>query len=457
MNPKMTGVVVSREYATRVKKKSFLVITFVVPILFAAMCCMPALIMMFSKDEGKLIAVVDKSDIVMPVLESTKAVQYADCSNMSIDSLKAQFAELPYSALLYISPIDESKSVTVNTFSVKPVSEGILASLDASITGAVQNYRIEQYDIEGLGEILEEVKPKIDIKSYTISEDGSDKASNTKVYMILSLALGMVIFMFVTMFSSSVMQSVIEEKQSKVVEVLLSSVDSIDLMFGKIIGVALVALTQFLLWIILTVMIVSAVFFFVGTDRLMGEDGQAVVSSMSDPALTGMTEMAGMDAAGAAASSDFGELQEIMQTLSSIDIPQILICFIIFFIFGYLLYASLFAAIGSAVENAEDSNQLQIPLTIPLILAYFIAIYSWNAPDSALAVWGSMIPFTSPIVMLSRIPFGVPSWQIWLSVALLVLTFAAMGWMSAKIYRVGILTSGKKATWKDLWKWVRQK
>lgn len=457
MNPKMTGVVVSREYATRVKKKSFLVITFVVPILFAAMCCLPALIMMFSKDEGKLIAVVDKSEIVMPVLESTKAVQYADCSNMCIDSLKAQFAELPYSALLYVSPIDENKSVTVNTFSVKPVSEGILASLDARITGAVQNYRIEQYDIEGLGEILEEVKPKIDIKSYTISEDGSDKASNAKVYMILSLALGMVIFMFVTMFSSSVMQSVIEEKQSKVVEVLLSSVDSIDLMFGKIIGVALVALTQFLLWIILTVVIVSAVFFFVGTDKLMGEDGQTVVSSMSDPALTGMTGMTGIDAAEAAAPSDFGELQEVMQTLSSIDIPQILVCFIIFFIFGYLLYASMFAAIGSAVENAEDSNQLQIPLTVPLMLAYFIAIYSWNAPDSALAIWGSMIPFTSPIVMLSRIPFGVPSWQIWLSIALLILTFAAMGWISAKIYRVGILTSGKKATWKDLWKWVRQK
>lgn len=454
MNPKMTAVVVSREYSTRVKKKSFLIITFVVPILFAAMCCLPALIMMFSRDEGKLIAVVDKSGIVIPALESTKAVQYADCSNMSIDSLKAQFAELPYSALLYVSPIDENKSVTVNTFSVKPVSEGILASLDASITGTVQDYRIEQYGIEGLGEILEEVKPEIDIKSYTISEDGSDKASNTKVYMILSLALGMVIFMFVTMFSSSVMQSVIEEKQSKVVEVLLSSVDSIDLMFGKIIGVALVALTQFLLWIVLTAVIVSAVFFFVGTDKLMGEEGQAVVATMTDPAVTGMSAVPGPEVA---APSELGELQEVMQTLSSIDIPQILVCFLLFFIFGYLLYASMFAAIGSAVENAEDSNQLQIPLTIPLMLAYFIAIYSWNAPDSALAIWGSMIPFTSPIVMLARIPFGVPSWQIWLSVALLVLTFAAMGWMSAKIYRVGILTSGKKATWKDLWKWVRQK
>ena len=454
MNPKMTAVVVSREYSTRVKKKSFLIITFVVPILFAAMCCLPALIMMFSRDEGKLIAVVDKSGIVIPALESTKAVQYADGSNMRIDSLKAQFAELPYSALLYVSPIDENKSVTVNTFSVKPVSEGILASLDASITGTVQDYRIEQYGIEGLGEILEEVKPEIDIKSYTISEDGSDKASNTKVYMILSLALGMVIFMFVTMFSSSVMQSVIEEKQSKVVEVLLSSVDSIDLMFGKIIGVALVALTQFLLWIVLTAVIVSAVFFFVGTDKLMGEEGQAVVATMTDPAVTGMSAVPGPEVA---APSEIGELQEVMQTLSSIDIPQILVCFLLFFIFGYLLYASMFAAIGSAVENAEDSNQLQIPLTIPLMLAYFIAIYSWNAPDSAWAIWGSMIPFTSPIVMLARIPFGVPSWQIWLSVALLVLTFAAMGWMSAKIYRVGILTSGKKATWKDLWKWVRQK
>lgn len=455
MDFRTIGVVISREYSTRVKKKSFLVTTFVVPILFAALCCIPALIMLFNKDEAKIIAVVDKSGIVMPVLESNSEIQYADCSNYNLDSLKAKFEELPYSALLYVSELDSQKTVSASTYSTKPVSVNVLSNLESTIEIAVRDYRIEQYNIEGLREILDEVDPSIDIRTYTMGEDGEDKISESGVYMALSLVLGIIIFMFVTMFSSSVMQSVIEEKQSKVVEVLLSSVKSIDLMFGKIIGVALVALTQFLLWIVLTMAIVTVVFGVVGKDKIMGTDSTELVRQMSSAP--------GVDAAGSimpdqvTAPAEPSEIQSILQTLDNVDIPEILLFFFIFFIFGYLLYASMFAAIGSAVENAEDSNQLQVPLTVPLMLAYFIALYSWNAPDSPLAFWGSMIPFTSPIVMLARIPFGVPGWQLGLSVGLLVLTFVVMGWLSAKIYRVGILTSGKKATWKDLWRWIRQK
>lgn len=450
MDLRTTGVVISREYATRVKKKSFLVTTFLVPVLFAALCCIPVFLMMFNKDEMKVIAVYDESGIILPVLESNSEVQYADCSACVLDSLKAQFSELPYSAILHVSPLDEANSVSVSTFSTKPVGMNILSNMENKIVGAVQDYRISQYNIEGLKTILDEVKPDIEIKTYTIGEDGQEKISDTNVYMIISLVLGIIIFLFVTMFSSSVMQSVIEEKQSKVVEVLLSSIKSVDLMFGKIIGVALVALTQFVLWILLTAIIVSTVFGIVGKDKLMGTpDPTELVSQM------GVT---GADAAAAIPAPDMPEeLQTVLQTLDGINIPEILMFFFIFFIFGYLLYASMFAAIGSAVENAEESNQLQMPLTVPLMLAYFIALYAWNAPDSSLAVWGSMIPFTSPIVMLARIPFGVPAWQEWLSVAILVLTFAFMGWMSAKIYRIGILTSGKKASWKDLWKWIKQK
>lgn len=455
MDFRTIGVVISREYSTRVKKKSFLVTTFVVPILFAALCCIPALIMLFNKDEGKIIAVVDRSGIVMPALESNKEVQFADCSNCILDSLKAQFDELPYSALLYVSELDENKTVSVSTYSTKPVGISILSNLESKIELAVRDYRIEQYNIEGLKDILDEIDPVIDIKTYTIGEDGEDKISDSSVYMFLSLILGIIIFMFVTMFSASVMQSVIEEKQSKVVEVLLSSVKSIDLMFGKIIGVALVALTQFILWIVLTAAIVTAVFGIVGKDKIMGTDTAELVQPMAVPGVDADAAAAVMPDPMAAVSQP-SEFQEILQTLDNVNIPEILLFFFIFFIFGYLLYASMFAAIGSAVENAEDSNQLQLPLTVPLMLAYFIALYSWNAPDSPLAFWGSVIPFTSPIVMLARIPFGVPGWQLGLSVGLLVLTFIVMGWLSAKIYRVGILTSGKKATWKDLWKWIKQ-
>ncbi|MBQ0096713.1 MAG: ABC transporter permease [Bacteroidales bacterium] len=454
MNLRTISVVISREYETRVKKKSFLVTTFLVPVLFAALCCIPALLVLFNKDEAKEIAVVDESGIVMPVLESNSEISYVDCSSIGLDSLKAGFEESSYSAILYISAIDEDKSVSVSTYSTKPVGLSVTSGIEDKVNSAVRDYRIEQYNIEGLKQILDEVWPDIDIKNYTIGEDGEDRISSSEVYMFISLGLGVIIFMFVTMFSSSVMQSVVEEKQSKVVEVLLSSVDSVDLMFGKIIGVALVALTQFLLWIVLTTVIVSSVLGVVGKDKLTGATPTELVQQISPD---GLPADAAAALGTAAVPQEPTEMQEILQTIGNIDVSGILLAFFGFFIFGYLLYASMFAAIGSAVENAEESNKLQVPLTVPLMLAYFLALYSWNAPDSAMAVWGSMIPFTSPIVMLARIPFGVPAWQIWLSFGILVATFIVFGWLSAKIYRVGILTSGKTANWKDLWKWLKQK
>ena len=249
--------------------------------------------------------------------------------------------------------------------------------------------------------------------------------------------------MFIALFSGMVMSSVIEEKSSRVVEVLMSSVKATELMFGKIIGVALVALTQFLLWILLTLMLIGVAGGILGKDKLMGmlqdDPTTEMVSQMND----NVNLPDGMDV--------------VMSTLGNINLGQILFAFLFFFIFGYLLYASLFAAIGSAVENEGDSSQLQIPVTIPLLLAFFIAIYAFKAPDSSLVFWGSIIPFTSPIVMLARIPFGVATWELVLSMVLLVVTFVVCAWASAKIYKVGILMYGKKSTFKDLWKWLKQK
>lgn len=451
MNFNKIGIVLSKEYLTRVKKKSFLVTTFLVPVLFAAMCCVPALIMIFNKDEVKTMAVVDESGVVMSGLESTPAIQFIDCTGNTLDSLKASFDGLEYSAILYISPLDSAKNVAVSTYSKKALGMSVVESLESKVENALEDYRIGQYNIAGLKNILDEVRPDISVKSYTMDENGDDQMADSHVYMMISFLLGIVIFIFVTMFSSSVMSSVIEEKQSKVVEVLLSSVDAVDLMFGKVIGVALVALTQFVLWIALTAVLTTAVFGVVGKEALAGDGAQNITEQLA---------VAGAADAQTAAIAQMGQdnaFGEILQTLSGINIPLLLGCFLIFFVFGYLLYASMFAAIGSAVDNVDDSNQLQIPLTVPLMLGYFIAMMSWNAPDSAISVWGSMIPFTSPIVMLSRIPFGVPVWQIVLSIVLLVATFAVMAWLSAKIYRVGILTSGKKAGFKDLWKWIKQK
>ena len=242
-----------------------------------------------------------------------------------------------------------------------------------------------------------------------------------------------------------VMSSVIEEKSSRVVEVLVSSVKATELMFGKIIGIAFVALTQFLLWIVLTVAIVGVVGALAGPSLASG----------LDPAE--MSQMAGMDAGQLAGMTGSSELGVIISSLSNMHLGTILVCFLIFFVLGYMLYASLFAAIGSAVENEGDSSQLQMPVTVPLMIAFFVALYAFKAPESTLVFWCSLIPFTSPIVMLARLPYGVPAWELVLSIVLLALTFALCAWLSAKIYKVGILMFGKKTTWKDLWKWLKQK
>ena len=470
MNFKKISVVISKEYLTRVKKKSFLVTTFLVPVLFAAMCCIPALIMLFNKDEVKSIALVDDSGIVASSIKSDSAVHFIDCTANGLDSLKAGFDNVEYAAILHVSPLDSTNNVSVCTYSKKPLGMSVVENMESKVEDIVRDYRISLYNIAGLKDIMEEVRPDITVKSYTLDENGEDKVADSHVYMMISFGLGIIIFIFVSMFSATVMSSVIEEKQSKVVEVLLSSVDAVSLMFGKVIGVALVALTQFILWIVLTAVLVSAVFGIVGKEAISGVDARALVEQASGAAAIPGVDLqsssaADLQSAGTAdaqnamaqAVVENEALRDMLQTISGLNIPLLLGSFFIFFIFGYLLYASMFAAIGSAVDNVDDSNQLQIPLTVPLMLGYFIAIMSWNAPDSAIAVWGSMIPFTSPIVMLSRIPFGVPAWQLALSIALLVATFVVMAWLSAKIYRVGILTSGKKAGFKDLWKWLKQK
>ena len=444
--------IISREYLIRVKKKSFLVTTFLVPVLFAAMCILPSVIMLMAKEKGKEIAVVDQSGIAMPYLTDTKSVTYTDFSAESVEDMKATFADKGMDALVVISPIDSlSKSLTIASYSEKPLSIDLTGEINERVNDAVEDYRISQYDIADLKTIMNDIKVNVPMSTYVMDDSGEEKESSFEVPMIISMVLSMVIYLFVMMFCGMVMQSVIEEKSSRVVEVLVSSVKATELMFGKIIGVACVALTQFFLWIILTVVLIGGFSAFVGFDALMGDPAQA--EQMME--MTG--QMGGVDMAQMTASmSAEGGMGKIINTLMDFNWGQMLFAFVIYFILGYLLYASLYAAIGSAVENEADTQQLQIPLTVPLMLAFFIALYAFKAPDSSVVWWGSMIPFTSPIVMLARIPYGVPTGELVLSMILLAVTFVACGWASAKIYKIGILMFGKKTTFKDLWKWLRQ-
>lgn len=478
------NTIISREYMTRVRKKSFLLITFLGPIFFAAICILPSLIMTFSEEDTKTVAVVDQSGIVADKCHDDKLFRFEDYSNCSPDSLRNNFGNLDVDALVVVSPYDTtSKSVIVSAYSSKPMSVDTKTALSAKISQIVESHRVglytEELGIDDLGQIINDVKVVVPVITFTIDDDGEEKVVSSEVYMFISLILSMIIYMFIAMFSGMVMQSVIEEKASRVVEVLVSSVKATELMFGKIIGVALVAMTQFFLWIALTAVLVFGISYFAGFDSIFGQqpapaavqvsdnstgaDVVADLTTVGNPAdamdMTSMMDPTNMTGAVAMPQNVEGgdTMSAVLQTLAELDYITLLLAFLIYFVLGYLLYSSFFAAIGSAVENEADTQQLQIPVTIPLMLAFFIAFYAFKAPDSQIVFWGSMIPFTSPIVMLARIPFGVPGWEIALSIGILLLTFILCGWMSAKIYRIGILMFGKKTTFKDLWKWLKQK
>ena len=465
MNLKKLGIIIQREYLNKVKKKSFLLTTFGVPILFAGMYAVMLFVMLKAEGDSKRIAVIDNSGIVMEKLENTKLITFTQLSETDPEAVKNRLGEYDADVLLYISPLDSAtKSVTATTYADKPMGMETAEAIEHRINDAVEAYRIDSYDIPGLEQIMEDVHSNVHLTSYTVDEEGKETISQSEVYMIVSMVLAMALYMFIALFSGMVMSSVIEEKTSRVVEVLVSSVKSTELMFGKIIGVALVALTQFLLWIVLTGVIIGILGGIVGMDKVTGTLSQNQVETM--PGMTSMNDAMGntlsmeqlqaLTDTTAVAEGPTG-MEAVLGTLGSLNYTQLIVSFLLFFLFGYLLYASLFAAIGSAVENEADTQQLQIPVTIPLLLGFFIAFYAFRAPESSIVWWGSMIPFTSPIVMLARLPFGVPMWELILSIGLLILTFFVCAWASAKIYKVGILMYGKKSTFKDLWKWLKQK
>lgn len=458
MNFRVISTVIGREYSTRVKKKSFLVTTFLVPILMVAFMAVMMLIMSNMKGRKQDVAVVDQSGIVMPYLVSDETIAYEDMSGVSPDSIKADLKGFGKDVLVVISPLDTvERIVSVQAYSKDPLGVEFSSGLSDKVNAAVEAYRIGQYNIDNLEEIMQEVRCDVGVTEYTLDEDGKESISESGIYMIVSMLLGIIIWMFIVMFGGMVMSSVIEEKSSRVVEVLISSVKAVDLMFGKIIGVALVALTQFMLWIVLTVALTSVAGSFMGQNMMEQFQSNPQMMAQTMGVSQDQMDMIGAVSAGQdAASEEANDIAIILNTLANIPWAKLIIAFLVYFVLGYLLYASLYAAIGSAVENEGDSQQLQMPITMPLMIAYFIILFAFQNPDSGIVVWGSMIPFTSPIVMLARIPYGVPSWQILVSVAILIATFVLCAWASAKIYKAGILMFGKKSTWKDLWKWLKQ-
>ena len=441
------SLIIKREYLTRVKKKSFIIMSIIGPLLFASFMVVPAWLSQVEDKERKIIAVIDNSHIFTNVIPETEYLKFEYLENTTVGEIKKNFPETGYYAVLYIADIITYTPSAIQLLSDKQPSLSVRMHISNAIEKEIERLKLKAYNIDDLDNILKSIKTNIRIQTIKWTDDGKEKESSTEIAMVVGYASGLLIYFFIFLFGAQVMRGVIEEKISRIVEVIISSVKPFQLMMGKIVGIALVGLTQFLLWIILTFLIVNVVKFAffpefdnAPVEQVITED---ILSSSSLQQAQPINDEA------------MEEIRGLFASIKSINFGVMLGCFLFYFLGGYLLYASLFAAIGSAVDSESDTQQFMLPITIPLILAIFVMINAIQNPEGQIAFWFSVIPLTSPIVMMVRIPFGVPYWEVTISMIVLILTFIGTTWMAGKIYRTGILMYGKKANYKELWKWLR--
>lgn len=436
------GIIVRREFNERVRKKSFIFTTILTPLLMVGVMAVMVVLTQMKTDKERIIAVVDRSGQIASQMQNTDHIVFQQ-SDRSLDELRVgdpQESGL-FGILVIGSDILESpRNMQLYTY------ESSTLDLEQAITDQVKKIiearKLKSYQIENLDRILDEIQTNVSLQAYRIDTTGAEKESSSILSLGAAYIFGFLIYMFIFIYGGMVMQGVIEEKSSKVLEIMVSSVRPYDMMMGKILGIAAVAITQFLIW---------AVFLLVA--------GSAALHFVAGEALTGMAETmptAGMMPAGMS-NPDPEMVAALRRVTDPVYLGTLFGSFLIYFIGGYLLYAAMFAAIGSAVDNVADTQQLQIPVTIPIVLALIVMLNVMREPDSSLAVWFSLIPFTSPIIMMARIPYGVPTWEIVASIVLLYGTFIFMVWMAGKIYRVGIFMYGKKPTLKELYRWSRYK
>jgi len=440
-------LIIKREFLIRVKKKSFLIMTILTPLLLASFMVIPALISSMSSGDIRNIMVIDKSGIAEQYFINSNEYIFTFDKNADIDEIKKNFSEKGIYAVVDISSLDAEMNASVTSFSTKQLGVDAKRVIARSVEQALEDNKLAQYEIAGIDEILKNIETNVSVKSLVLTEGGNEKTGMVEVYMGISYVSSLLIYFFIFMFGSMVMRGVIEEKTNRIVEVIISSVKPFQLMLGKVLGIGSVALMQFLIWVVLTVGILF------GVSAVMGPDigSMAANSTMVD----GNMVAGGVSSEELAVAIESSKIDELLSVVADLPLARIIIAFMFYFLLGYLLYASMFAAIGSAVDNEADTQQLIMPVTLPLIFGIFIMVHTFQYPDSPLSFWGSIIPFTSPMVMVARIPFGVPVWELALSIGLLALTFLFMTYVSSKIYRIGILSYGKKATLKDLIKWLK--
>lgn len=415
------GIIISREYLERVKRKSFIISTILVPLFMILLMVAPALIMVFSTPESKTVAVIDDTHRIYPLLSGNDEIEFVSAT----ENLEAARADESYDAILVIG----EQAIRNPQDCITLYSHGSLTMMtdeyiQSQLSDAIEDVRLEAYNIRDLDKILDEVQVDLSLQVLDIDKEG-DQATSSVLSYILSLIMDMMLYMFILIYGQMVMTSIIEEKSNRVLELVVSSVKPTRLMLGKIIGVGLVAITQILIWV-------------------------GVVSLCSAWLVPFMT--------GSGAVAEEPELAAAVAQLSDTGfIVSITVNMLLFFIGGYLFYSAMFAAIGSAVDNIQDASQLSSIATIPVIIGIVGSMTVINNPTSTIAFWLSVIPFTSPMTMMARLPFGVPVWETALSLVVLYISFTLLIWVCAKIYRVGIFMYGKKPTLAEVIRWAREK
>ncbi len=428
-------LIIKREYLTKVRNKSFIVMTILSPIIMIALISLVAYLSALNNDKVRTIAVLDQSGLVKDVFKNTEHTSYNLLSNMSLTDAKRLVKETNASGLLYVEELKNVYAVSthIKFYSEESPSLSLISDLETQVEHKLTDIKLQQNGVN-VGMIN---ASKVQV---TIAQESFTGEKSSKMDSIMKLffggAAGYLLFMFIIIYGNMIMRSVIEEKTSRIIEVIISSVKPIQLMLGKIIGTSLAGITQFIIWIFIGGLLITILSVVFGVETQTPQQ-ELVNQAMANPEL-------GM------------QVQDVVTAFYNLPLTNLVIAFILFFVSGYLLYSSFYAAIGAAVDNETDTQQFMLPIIMPLMLAVYIGFFTViEDPHGTVSLVFSFLPLTSPVVMLMRIPFGVPLWQQLLSLAILIGTFMFTVWFAAKIYRVGILMYGKKPSYKELMKWIK--
>ncbi|MCC6384838.1 MAG: ABC transporter permease [Bacteroidia bacterium] len=435
-------LIIQREYLTRIRKKSFIIMTILGPLLMGGIIALSVYLTLKTQDTVSIVQVIDETNSIYSQLPQTQSIHYVK-DTLPVAIAREIFNAEKYYGILYIPKTTFTRPDSITLFTAKQPSPAVVTVIEKNLENLIEEDKFKNAGISKA--TLDSLKTKISLVQKSVATDTSEKEFSAEITAGAGFFAGMLIYFFIFLYGIQVMRGVMEEKSNRIMELIISSVKPFQLMMGKIIGIALVGLTQFLLWVVLTLAIVSMV-----SSWITGDGGStALIEKVQTP-----VELPLDTSAEQVVSQEMLQSSGFMKALGSLNITKILFAFVFYFLGGYLLYSALFAAIGGAVDNDTDTQQFMLPITIPLILAYIVAVSVMTNPESSIGYWFSIIPFTSPIVMMVRMPFDPPLIDLVISMVLLVAGFIFTTWIAGRIYRTGILMYGKKITWKEIGKWL---